>query len=460
MPCHGRRSVDDVSNKATVLRPGQDQRHVRAADRQPLREQLRRGGETPQPDRRAARRARLHEGRRLSHQRAQTRAARRDELDDPARAVLRRPRRPKRAWSGVARRAGARFRIVRALAIGVRGDGQSARRRLRMGAAVVVAARPQARQPVGVGSLPHIGGRHADSRARYVRALLSHGLRRQGGKLRRHFHGRHSLEQRGATFPSNDKRSRDGGRYKAMSSTQEEAIMRAVSVLAICAMATIGSAASAQEVDWKKVDEAIGRSAAVVSGDVHRYGFPRTDLTVTLDGVTIKPALALGGWVAFKPAHGGVMAMGDLVLLEPEINPVMLKMIASGLEITAVHNHLLGASPATFYMHVAGHGDPAKMAAVIRDALGTSKTPLAGPAAAGPAPAVDLDTAQLDQLIGAKGQANGGVYQFGVPRRDPIMEAGMQIAPVGPMGVATAINFQPTGGGKAAITGDFVLTGA
>jgi Domain of Unknown Function (DUF1259) len=216
--------------------------------------------------------------------------------------------------------------------------------------------------------------------------------------------------------------------------------------------------ANAQEVDWQKVDDAFGRKPAV-SDDVHRYGFPRTDLTVTLDGVTIKPALALGGWIAFKPMHGEAMAMGDLVLLESEINPVMLKLIEGGLEITAVHNHLLGASPATFYMHVGGHGDPAKMAAVIHDALAASKTPLATPAAANPPPAVDLDTAQLDQLIGAKGQANGGVYQFGVPRRDPVLEGGMQISPVGPMGVATAINFQPTGGGKAAITGDFVLTG-
>jgi hypothetical protein len=124
-----------------------------------------------------------------------------------------------------------------------------------------------------------------------------------------------------------------------------------------------------------------------------------------------------------------------------------------------VHNHLLRASPATFYMHVGGHGDPTKMAAAIRDALGASKTPLATPAAAAAPPAVDLDTAQLDQIIGAKGQANGGVYQFGVSRRDPVMEDGMQLAPAGPMGVATGINFQPTGGGKAAITGDFVLAG-
>ncbi len=216
--------------------------------------------------------------------------------------------------------------------------------------------------------------------------------------------------------------------------------------------------ASAQEVDWQKVDDAFGRKAAV-SGDVHRYGFPRTDLSVTLDGVTIKPTLALGGWIAFKPAHGGAMVMGDLVLLEAEINPVMLKLIEGGLEITAVHNHLLRASPATFYMHVGGHGDPVKMAAVIHDALAASQTPLATPAAAASPPAVDLDTAQLDQLIGAKGQANGGVYQFNVPRRDPVTENEMQVTPVGPMGVAIAINFQPTGGGKAAITGDFVLTG-
>ncbi|MBR0692820.1 DUF1259 domain-containing protein [Bradyrhizobium lablabi] len=216
--------------------------------------------------------------------------------------------------------------------------------------------------------------------------------------------------------------------------------------------------AHAQDIDWKQVDDVLGRKPAV-AGDVHRYGFPRTDLSVTLDGVTIKPALALGGWVAFKPAHGGAMIMGDLVLLETEINPVMAKMIASGLEITAVHNHLLRASPATFYMHVAGHGDPVKLASAIHDGLAESRTPLTVAAPASPPPAVDLDTAQLDQIIGVKGQANGGVYQFNVPRRDPISEGGMQLSPVGPMGVAIGINFQPTGEGRAAITGDFVLTG-
>jgi hypothetical protein len=151
------------------------------------------------------------------------------------------------------------------------------------------------------------------------------------------------------------------------------------------------------------------------------------------------------------------MAMGDLVLLDSEINPVMAKMIENGIEITAVHNHLLRASPATFYMHVGGHGDPVKMATAIHAALAASKTPLEPPAAAPPS-AIDLDTTQLDQIIGVKGQANGGVYQFGVPRRDPITEGGMPVTPVGPLGAATGIGFQPTGGGKAAITGDFVMT--
>ena len=215
--------------------------------------------------------------------------------------------------------------------------------------------------------------------------------------------------------------------------------------------------AHAQAVDWQKIDETLGRKPAV-SGDVHRYGFPRSDLTVTLDGVTIKPSLALGGWIAFKPAHDGVMAMGDLVLLETEVTPVLSKLAEGGFEITAVHNHLLRASPETFYLHVLGHGDPVKLADAIHEALAASKTPLTL-AAASPPPAVDLDTAQLDQIIGVKGTNNGGVYAFAVPRRDPVSEGGMEMAPVGPMGVAQAINFQPTGGGKAAITGDFVLTG-
>ena len=232
--------------------------------------------------------------------------------------------------------------------------------------------------------------------------------------------------------------------------------MRSFTVMAVLIAVASTTAANAQEIDWQNVDAAMGRSGAV-TGDVHRYGFPRTDLQVTVDGVTIRPSLALGGWAAFKPAHGGVMVMGDLVLLDTEIASVMSKLIENGVEISAVHNHVLRGNPATYYMHIGGHGDPVKMATAIRTALAESKTPLTAPTPGTP-PAIDLDTAQIDQILGAKVNNNGGVYAVGVPRKDPINESGMQIAPAGPMGVATAINFQPTGGGKAAITGDFVLT--
>ena len=229
-----------------------------------------------------------------------------------------------------------------------------------------------------------------------------------------------------------------------------------ISFLAVGAV-FVSTLSNAQEVDWQKIDDALGRKPAV-SGDVHRFGFPRTDLSVTLDGVTIKPALALGGWAAIKPAHGGAMMMGDLVLLENEITPVMTAAIENGLEITAVHHHILRAQPLTFYMHVSGHGDPVKLANALRAALAASKTPLAAPAPAAAAAAdPGFDTTEMDRIIGVKGNLVGGVYQFGVARRDQITESGMSLDPAGPLGLATGVNFQPTGNGKAAITGDFVL---
>jgi hypothetical protein len=228
-----------------------------------------------------------------------------------------------------------------------------------------------------------------------------------------------------------------------------------ISFLAVGAV-FISTLANAQEIDWQKVDGVLGRKPAV-SGDVHRYGFPRTDLSVALDGVAIKPALALGGWAAFKPAHGGAMMMGDLVLLESEITPVITAAIENGLEITAVHNHILRAQPPTFYMHVSGHGDPVKLANALHTALAASKTPLTIPAPAAAATDIGIDTAELDRIMGVKGNLVGGVYQFGVARRDHITESAMSLDPAGPLGLATGVNFQPTGNGKAAITGDFVL---
>ena len=229
--------------------------------------------------------------------------------------------------------------------------------------------------------------------------------------------------------------------------------------LASLAAVLIATSAGAAEIDWAQVDHAMGRKGAEQPGGVHKYSFPRSDLKVTVEGVAIKPALALGGWIAFEPAGSGAMFMGDLVLTDTEINPVMAQLIAGGVEIFAVHNHLLRTSVPVFYMHVGGHGDPVKLAETLHSALALSKTPLAAsPSPAQTAAPLDLDTAAVEKALGHKGKENGGVYQFSVPRAEAITEGGMAVPPS--MGTAISMNFEPTGGGKAAITGDFVLLGS
>jgi hypothetical protein len=211
-------------------------------------------------------------------------------------------------------------------------------------------------------------------------------------------------------------------------------------------------------VQWSVVEDAFGRKAVPQAADVMRFNFPRTDLTVRVGDVALKPAFALGSWVAFLPTGGGkAMAMGDLVLLDNEVGPVMAALQAGGVEQTAVHNHLLNESPHVTYMHVMAEGDPAKIAAAVRAALGKSATPTGAPSAAAP-PSAELDTGAIAKALGVSGRLNGSVYQVSVPRSETIMEMGHSLPPS--MGVATAINFQPTGAGKAAITGDFVLRGS
>ncbi|MBY5699906.1 DUF1259 domain-containing protein [Rhizobium leguminosarum] len=210
------------------------------------------------------------------------------------------------------------------------------------------------------------------------------------------------------------------------------------------------------ETDWSAVGKALGRSGTEAAGGVYRVGLPRSDLKVTLDGVQLKPALALGSWLAFKPMDDrDAMVMGDLVLTQSEVNPVMTKLIESGIEVTALHNHLLRSEPATMYMHVLGHGDPVNLAAALHIALQQSGTPLSEAPASPPATGIDLDTAAIDQALGHKAKVNGGVYQISIPRAEAIKDGGMDVPEA--MGSAIAINFQPTGNGKAAITGDFVL---
>ncbi len=207
--------------------------------------------------------------------------------------------------------------------------------------------------------------------------------------------------------------------------------------------------------EWRSVQDAMGRAGAMQPGEVFKFSLPRNDLQVTVGNVQIKVGLALGSWVAFKRAGSEAMVMGDLVLRDDEVEPVMSKLEQGGVEITALHNHLLWETPRVMYMHIGGHGDAAALARAIHDALALTKTPASAAGSAAPPTALPLDTKQLDQIMGRAGKMNGGIYQFSVPRAEKITDNGMDVPPS--MGVATAINFQPTGNGRAATTGDFVL---
>jgi hypothetical protein len=225
---------------------------------------------------------------------------------------------------------------------------------------------------------------------------------------------------------------------------------------AFCVGQTATSASASAASSWQRVEDAMGRSGQMQPGDVIKFGMPRKDLHIVLDGVDIKPGLALGSWAAFKRAPSGAMVMGDLVLTEEEVEPVMLKLQEGGIHESAVHNHLMGESPHVMYVHIASHGDAVQMAKAIHDALALTGTPGPDAAAAVQSPSeIGFDQKQVEQILGHAGKLTGGALQIGVPRAEAITDSGMTVPPS--MGVATALNFQPTGNGKAAVTGDFVL---
>jgi hypothetical protein len=240
---------------------------------------------------------------------------------------------------------------------------------------------------------------------------------------------------------------------------------RTAAELALLAASTFSTAAHAQRgptsgggSDWTAVETALGRKGAMQPGGVIKFSFPRSDLAVHVGDVAIAPALALGSWVAFEHTAGGqAMAMGDLVLTDAEVGPVMRTLQQNGVEQSALHNHLLEESPHVMYMHILAHGDAATIARAIHTALGQSATPLGQPGPAAASSAAGLDTAAVAAALGVRGKLNGQVYQVAVPRSETITEMGVTVPPS--MGVATSINFQPTGAGKAAVTGDFVLLG-
>jgi len=227
-------------------------------------------------------------------------------------------------------------------------------------------------------------------------------------------------------------------------------------VLAVISLLSSTAPLRAAQPDWKAVEQALGKSGQLQDGDVFRVGMPRTDLSVTVKGVPVKAAFALGSYAAFKQVGDHAMVMGDLVLLDQEVPAVMSGLFSGGLEVTAVHNHVNEVSPHVLYMHYEGHGDALQLARALRQALSASATPLGAPATPAPAGAPTLDTKQIEQGLGRTGREVGaGVFQVTVPRAEAITENGTPLLPA--MGVVTVLNFQPVADGKAAITGDFVL---
>jgi hypothetical protein len=215
-------------------------------------------------------------------------------------------------------------------------------------------------------------------------------------------------------------------------------------------------ASSEKSGEWQPIEQALGRSGQAQPDGAYKVSFPRSDLKVTVNGVELKPALALGGWVAFSKPGADSMVMGDLVLAEDEVTPVMSSLESNGLQVTALHNHVLHESPRVMYMHIGGHGNAVKLATAVKQAFALTKLPEPKPPAS-PQQDIGIDTSAIEQTLGYKGKINGGVFQVGAPRAESITEAGMKVP--NSMGLSTALNFQPTGGGKAAITGDFVLIG-
>lgn len=214
--------------------------------------------------------------------------------------------------------------------------------------------------------------------------------------------------------------------------------------------------ASKTVLDTSAIEREIGK-AGESKGDVYKISFPRSDLSVTVDGVKVKPGLALGSWMALRSTGETTIVDGDLVLTEDEVFPVLRELQQQGLTVTAIHNHLLHELPRIMYLHFWGEGDAAKLAGNLKQALRRTKTPLTDSTDEPPKAEDGFDTDQIQRALGQNGTFKRGVLHVSVPRPEKITEHGIELPPS--MGMATAMNFQAAGDGKVAATGDFVMIG-
>ena len=226
--------------------------------------------------------------------------------------------------------------------------------------------------------------------------------------------------------------------------------MKRIMVAAV--LAGFVSIASAQTSDWQGIESVLGRKG-IVQEDMLKVTFPRTDLKVKIGDVTVEPGLALTSWIGFKGTGKNAMMMGDLVLLEKEVVPVLTRLVSEGIEVTALHNHILNETPTVMYLHFSGSGDPRKLSESMRSALSLTGTPIEVPKPV-TSPPVAIGWSKVETIFAKSGQKKGNLIQFSFQRKETIKEHGMDVPPF--MGMATGINLQAVGN-KAATTGDFVL---
>src|SRR5262245_57897082 len=185
----------------------------------------------------------------------------------------------------------------------------------------------------------------------------------------------------------------------------------------VAALLSLASVAGAQDIpaEYQQVLTALGKQGDY-KANVLKVNIPRNDVSVTVANVKTPTPFGFGGWIAMTKGTGGMdVMMGDLVLLQDEVNPVMSALVDNGLEVTAVHNHFFWDEPRMFYMHVHGHGKPADLARQVKPALDligkNTPKPASTPAPAAAA-APTLNSAKLAQIVGTEGEQNGAVYKI------------------------------------------------